>query len=74
MTPEQLIYELQKQIIALEKELAQAQEDIKDFEVLALIWKKSYLEMESRYKIKLGNAEQVIEQLEKDLSDSKSIE
>lgn len=66
MTPEQLIYDLQKQIILLESELNQAQQDIKDFELAAIEWKNGYQDMEKNYRIKLANALKTIEQLEEE--------
>lgn len=69
MTPEQLISELQSKIDKLEMELSQAQKDIRDFEILAIEWKKGYSDMERNYRIKLQNAEQVIEELEKELDE-----
>ncbi len=69
LTPEQLIYDLQSQVIKLEKELEQAQKDIKDFEVLAVEWKKGYRELERKYKIESMEAEQIICELERELRD-----
>lgn len=66
MTPEQLIYDLQKQVISLESELNQAQQDIKDFELAAIEWKQGFSKMEKDYKIKLANALKTIEQLEEE--------
>ena len=72
LTPEQLIYDLQSQIIRLEKELEQAQKDIKDFEVLAQEWKRGYAKREMDLNIKLANANQTIEELESELMTLKS--
>jgi len=66
-TPEQFIYDLQSQVIRLEKELNQAQQDIKDFEVLAIEWKKGYSKAAKSYEIKLEHAEQIIEELREEL-------
>ena len=71
ITPEQLISDLKNQISKLEEELATTQQDIKDFEVLAIEWKKSYSSMERNYKIRLSNAQQTIEGLEQELEDFK---
>lgn len=71
MTPEQLIYDLQKQVLFLEKELEQAQQDIKDFEALAVEWKKGHRELEAKHKVKLMEAEQIIRELEQDLKDER---
>lgn len=70
ITPEQLIYDLQSQIIKLEKELDQAQTDIRDFEVLAIEWKKGHRELEAKYKVKLMEKDQIIKELENDLKDA----
>jgi predicted DNA binding CopG/RHH family protein len=69
LTPEQLISELQKENQRLLEELEQAQQDIKDFERLAQVWKKGYSDTERDLRIKLKNAEQTIEQLEEELSE-----
>jgi predicted RNase H-like nuclease (RuvC/YqgF family) len=74
ITPEQLIYELQKQVDRLTEELDQAQRDIRDFEIAAIEWRDGYEDMEKDYKRKLGNAEQVISQLEEDLKELSSTE
>jgi len=70
ITPEQLIYDLQSQIARLETELNQAQQDIKDFEVLAVEWKKGYDKSKRDYEIKLEHAEQIIEELQEELKQS----
>lgn len=70
---ESIICELEKDNIKLKAELEQAQQDIKDFEEIAKVWKRSYGEMETKFKILLANAEQVIEQLEKDLKESEEL-
>lgn len=67
LTPEQLIYDLQSQIIRLEQELEQAQKDIEDFEVLAVEWKKGYVHRERDLIIKLDHAEQTIEELKEEI-------
>lgn len=67
INPEQLIYDLQKQILSLEKELNQAQEDIKDFEKLAIEWKKGHRYLESKHRIKLMEYEQIIKELKEEL-------
>lgn len=66
---ESFVNNLQKENEILKKELEQAQKDIKDFENFAVIWRKNYIEMESKYKIKLANTKQIIEQLEKELEE-----
>ena len=64
---EQLIYDLQSQIIRLEKELEQAQKDIKDFEVLAVEWKKGFTELNRKHQAEVTNLKQTIEELEKEI-------
>lgn len=66
-TVEDLIRSLEDENERLTKELEQAHQDIKDFERLALVWKKSYQELEFNYSVQLGNKDQVIEDLETDL-------
>ena len=66
MTAEQVICDLQKQITSLQEELSQANLDILDFEKAAQEWKKGYNDMEYKYKIKLKEAEQTIEELAKE--------
>ena len=67
MTPEQLIYDLQKQVIRLEEELKKANEYIEDFVKIGHIWMKAYNEDVPRLKTKVKTLEGAIEQLEKDL-------
>lgn len=69
ISPEQFISDLQRENARLQSELDQAQQDIKDFEVLAIEWRKGYRDMEREYRIKLANAKQVIEQLEQELKE-----
>lgn len=66
---ENLISDLQKQIIKLTEELAIALQDIKDFERLAHIWKKDYAILEAKYRRDIGNAQQTIDQLQKELDE-----
>ena len=74
ITPEQLIYDLQSQVMRLERELEEAQKDIKDFEVLAIEWKKGYSDLNSRHWKEKSNLEQEIEELKKELEDIKKRE
>jgi hypothetical protein len=67
LTPEQLIYDLQSQVVRLEKELDQAQKDIRDFEILAIEWKKGHRELERKHRTEIGNLEQVIQELKAEL-------
>jgi hypothetical protein len=71
MTPEQLIASLQDQIVKLEIALAIEQQNVKDFENIAIEWKKGYEEESKRLGIKLKEAEIVIEQLEEELRQMK---
>jgi uncharacterized protein (UPF0335 family) len=74
ISPESLINDLQKRIAQLETELAQAQKDIKDFEVLAVEWKKGYDELRSKNLIRLKEKDQVISELEDEIEELKAIE
>jgi uncharacterized protein YhaN len=71
ITPEQLIYDLQKQVAKLEEELAQYQQHLLDFELAAKSWKKGYLDMEKCYKVKLVEANQTIEELREEIEELK---
>ena len=72
ISPEQLITNLIEKIVRLEKELEEAQKDIKDFEVLAVEWKKGYSELKRKHNIELGNAKKTIEELEDELKETKN--
>lgn len=72
ITPEQLIYDLQSQIMRLEKELEQAQQDIKDFEVLAVEWKKGYRDLESKHRVKTRENELVMGELQDEIDELKA--
>lgn len=67
MTAEQLISDLQLKCLKLKDELLEAQQDIKDFEKAAVVWKKAYGDMEKSYQVKMVNLVQTIEELEKEL-------
>lgn len=71
LTPEMLIAQLERDIEKLKEELAEAHQDIKDFEELAHTWKKGWEDKEKQYKRKLGNSEKTIEQLEEDLEEAR---
>ncbi len=66
---ENLVNEQNKQIAKLTEMVKELEEHIKDFETLALQWKKSYVEMEHSYKVRLANAEQIIEELMSELNE-----
>lgn len=68
ISPEQLITDLQKDIDRLTKELEEAQKDIRDFEFLAIEWRKGHTELERKHRIEVGNLKQTIEELEKELA------
>lgn len=70
ISPEQLINDLQKQIIKLEGELAQAQKDIEDFEVLAKEWRKGHQDLEYKHKREVMELNQVIQELEEELREN----
>jgi len=70
ITPEMLISQLQDRVSELTAELDRAQQDIKDFEILAIEWKKGYSELNIKHRIEIGNLKQTIEQLEQDLADA----
>jgi hypothetical protein len=70
MTPEDLIRQLQDQVIKLESELFIAQQDIKDFEVLAVEWKKGHEKLKIKHTIEVANLRQEIEELKVELKNS----
>ena len=70
ITPEMLISQLQDRVSELTAELDRAQQDIKDFDILAIEWKKGYSELNIKHRIEIGNLKQTIEQLEQDLADA----
>jgi uncharacterized small protein (DUF1192 family) len=72
LTPEQLIYDLQSQITRLERELEQAYMDIKDFEVLAIEWKKGHRDLDNKHKIKIMEKDQVIDELQDEIDELKA--
>ena len=72
LTPEQLIYDLQSQVVRLEKELEQAQKDVRDFEVLAQEWKRGHADLNTKHRIEVANLKQTIEELEKELAEPSS--
>lgn len=72
ISPEQLITDLQKENIRLREELEQAQKDIRDFEILAIEWRKGHKELEIRHQIKLVESQQVIAELEEEIDELKA--
>ena len=72
LTPEQLISNLQSQIENLTKELEQSQKDIRDFEVLAIEWKKGYKELETKHRIQITEKDQIIKELEEEIEELKT--
>lgn len=71
ISPEQLITELSIQNEKLKEELEITKRDIRDFEVLAIEWKKGYDEMKNKYSIKVMELEQIVKELESDIEDLK---
>jgi len=69
---EHLIQSQREQIEALIQEVDELKKNIEDFERIAHVWKKSYQDMEAKYRIQLGNAAQSISQLEEELRDFKT--
>lgn len=66
---ENLITSLQKEIDLLTVKNQELEYHIKDFERMVHAWKKAYGDMESKYRVRLANYEQTIEELEKELLD-----
>lgn len=64
-----LINGYQKQIAQLTLENEELKAHVKDFEALAIEWKTGYHDMEKKYRVRLANAEQTVEQLKKELDD-----
>lgn len=58
--------DLEQQITKLKDDLAVSEQNVIDFERIAHEWKKSYLEMEIKHKVKIKNLEQTIEELKKE--------
>lgn len=73
ISPEQLIRDLRDQIARLETELSVAQQDIRDFEVLAIEWRKGHADLERRYRIETTSYKQIIESLRDEIDELKSI-
>ena len=71
MTPEQLIYDLQKQVLRLEQELEEANKDIRDFEKLAIEWKKGHRELLALHEIEKKHADLILKELQEELMDFK---
>ncbi|CAM6004860.1 unnamed protein product [Sphagnum balticum] len=63
--------DLQKQIVKLQEDLAISEQNLKDFEGLALTWQKSYQDLDKKYKRDIGNAQQTIDQLQEELDQLK---
>ncbi len=64
---ENLINDKNKEIDFLNLKIKELEDHVKDFEILARVWKKGYEDMEMNYKRKLAHAEQFIEELEEEL-------
>ena len=72
ITPEQLINDLQKENARLTQELEQAQKDIRDFEVLAIEWRKGHQDLKAKHHVKTTEYEQIIEELEDEIGELKA--
>jgi hypothetical protein len=72
ISPEQLIADLNNAAAKLAEDLAIAEQNVKDFERLALTWQKSYKDLEAKYKRDMGNAQQTIGQLQEELDQLKA--
>ena len=66
ITPEQLILNLTKENLALKAELASTQQDVLDFEKLAIEWRKGYAQTVHQLKTEIENLRQSIWELEKE--------
>lgn len=71
ISPEQLVTDLNKEIDRLTTELAEAQQDIKDFEHLAIEWRKGHVELEIKHRREIGNLKETIKELEKEINELK---
>lgn len=67
ISPEQLIRDYADTITKLREDLAVSEQNVKDFERLALTWQKSYNEEVPRLKAKIKTLEGTIEELEREL-------
>lgn len=72
ITPEQLIRDLQRENERLQKELDEANEHIKDFEKLAIEWKKGHGELNLKHRVKMKELEQIISELEDEIEELKA--
>jgi predicted RNase H-like nuclease (RuvC/YqgF family) len=71
---ESLVNDLQKENSRLKEELEQAQRDIKDFETIAAIWKKGYVEDVNALKVKIVEYKQIIDSLQKELEECRLLD
>lgn len=72
ISPEQLISDLLKENQKLKEELEQAQKDIRDFEVLALEWRKGHQDLKFKFDKKLLEKDQVTQELEDEIKELKA--
>jgi len=54
-----------------ERQIEEIYSLVKEFEDIAKEWRKGYLDLEIKHKVKVANLEQTIEELEKDFKDLK---
>ena len=66
---ESFINDLQKENARLTQELEQAQKDIRDFEVLAIEWKKGHQDLKAKHHVKTTEYEQIIQELENEIEE-----
>ena len=69
ITVEELMSQLENQVKKLTEELEQAQKDIRDFEVLAIEWKKGHSDLKIACGRKIMEKDQIIEELKEELLD-----
>lgn len=70
---QKLISQLQLQVATLEEDLSLAEKDILDFEEAAKEWRNGFIEMETKYKLKLFHAEQTIDELRSELFEARKL-
>jgi hypothetical protein len=69
LSPEEALLHYKEKCEKLELDLKVAEQDMRDFEVLALEWKKKYAELEHKSRVKIIELEQTIQELEQEKDD-----